>query len=270
MTTASSEATRVTEQGETRRRLVIWMGVIAGAMALIGTATTLISRWGDLPSGISAMVFQLGRLLYPNAEGNLWTFYSAVALTGLALAFAGIWLVLRRTGNTGGRVFVLLAAVALALAIDEATQIHENFALMSAALGLSIDFTYDWLIIGVPLAIAVGGVLLWVTRRIDRTLRIRLIVAGSVYLFGAAVLEAVCGAIATATDVTSAAGAALAYDAVMMLEEGFEFAGVLIALAAALAVFEVRGGEGDVGDRGGELTVRVRRSVATASVRPGR
>lgn len=234
-----------------RRTLIIGIGVSGLAVAVIGTAMRLIVTHLD-PGGPLGVVINLVRsLTYPNAEGNLWSWYSALMIALLGVSFFALAALMRPTGKPW-RVYVALGAIALYLSLDETAQIHENFARGSSALGLTLDFAYDWLILGVPFALIVGGLALWLSRLIDRTLRWRLILGGAVYLFGAALLEAVCGFIANRVDIDTDLGAWTAYQLVMMLEESAEFIGVLIAVAAVLAMVRVVRT-----DRGAELTPRL-------------
>ncbi len=234
-----------------RRKIILGIGIAGIAVAVIGTATRLIVTHLD-PGGPLGVVINLVRsLTYPNAEGNLWSWFSALMIALLGVAFFLLAALLRPTG-TRWRVYIALGAIALYLSLDETAQIHENFARGSQALGLTLDFAYDWLILGVPFALVVGAFALWLSRHIDRTLRWRLILGGSVYLLGAAVLEAVCGFIANTADLETDLGAWTAYQLVMMLEESAEFLGVLIAFAAVLAMVRVERTE-----RGAELIPRL-------------
>lgn len=225
------------------RRLIAGLGIGALAIAVIGTVAHLLAERAELPRGVGALAVQLDATLYPDIEGNVWTWYSAVLLAVLGIAFAVVAAVMRRTGGDG-RPYVVLAVVAVFLSVDEAGRIHERFGLITDVLGIRSELTYNWLLIGIPLAVVVGAVLLWVTRAIDRRLRLRLVLAGAVYLAGAAGLEIVGGVIRRGLDVAGDLGAAVLYNLAMLLEELAELGGVLIALAAVLALFRVRQADG--------------------------
>ncbi len=244
-----TETHDVSETGSTpgwpafRRRLVMGIAISAAVIALLGTSMRLVTSYIELPGALDAILNGLRSLTYPNAEGNLWSWYSALMIAVLGISFAVLGITLERTGSKG-RVYFVLAGVSLLLSLDETAQIHENFIRVSRALGISSSLTYDWLLIGIPVAIAAGFALVWITRRIDRKLRRWLIVGGAVYLFGAAVLEGLTGVLSNTRDLSSDVGANVAYQIVMTIEELFEFAGVLIAIAAVLAMFRiVRSGE---------------------------
>jgi hypothetical protein len=233
-----NSADRSDDGASTRRTLLIAIALSGLVIAALGTTLRLIVTFFDPGGPVGAVVNVLRSLTYPNAEGNLWSWYSALMIALLGIAFLGLAALLR-SQHEQWRVYIVLGAVALLLSLDETAQIHENFIRVSGALGLTVDFTYDWLIIGVPLAIVVGALVLWLSRRIDRVLRRQLIIGGAVYLCGAAVLESVCGAIANAADISTDLAAFTAYQLVMFLEESAEFAGVLIAFAAVLAMVRI-------------------------------
>lgn len=231
----------VTEQpqGATRRRLVIALAAAAAVIVVIGVFLPLLNAWGGIPpSRLRAVSLTVAQQFYPNAEGNLWAWYSSLMLALLGIVFVAIAVLVRRAGGRGG-AYGFMGAVALALSIDESTQIHEQFGLVTAELGWSLPYAYDWILIGIPIALVVGAALLWAARRIDRVLRIRLIVAGALYFLGAVGMETATGAIEESADLTTDFGAALAHEVVMGLEESLEFAGVLVAFAAVLAMFDV-------------------------------
>lgn len=204
-------------------------------IAVFGTILHLLTVWVELPWGIGALVTQSARLLYPNMEGNVWSWYATVLLAGLGIVFMIIGGVTRRGGGDA-RPYLVTAVIAIALSVDESSQIHEHFGLITGALDVGTGFTYNWLIIGIPLALVVGILLLWVTRRLGRRLRRGLILGGAVYLAGAAGLEMLGGMVHRSFDTEGELGAALAANGLMLLEELAEFAGVLIALTAALAM----------------------------------
>lgn len=208
------------------RRLVILLAVGAVLIAVTGAVLQLLSERAELPWGVGAVVTQGARLLSPNVEGNVWSWYSTVLIAVLGVAFVIIAIVTRRGGGDG-RPYIALAVIAVALSIDESSQIHENFSLITGELGIETGFTYNWLLVGIPLAVVVGALLLWVTRRIDRRLRNGLVLGGAVYLAGAAGMEALGGIVTRSLDTEAELGAALLSTALMLVEELAELSGVL-------------------------------------------
>jgi hypothetical protein len=226
-------------QANYRRRLVIGLGGVAGAIVVVGIFLHVLLAWsGVRPSRLTAILLPVAQQLYPNAEGNLWAWYSSIMLALLGIMF-GIMAGLspRRGGRRGA--YVSMGVVAVALSIDESTQVHENFGLITSELDWLLPYAYDWIIIGIPIAIVVGALLLWTARRIDPALRTRLIIAGVVYFLGAVGMETATAAIYYSFDLDTNFSAVILHEVVMGLEESLEFAGVLIAFAAALATLEI-------------------------------
>lgn len=169
----------------------------------------------------------------------MWTWYSVLLLAAVSAAFALLAFIRRSTGQ-GFVPYLWFAIVAGFMSIDEATLFHEKFAIAARLMGLSLPFTFTWLVIGIPFAIVAGFILLAIARRIDALLRRRLIVAGAVFLVGAVGFEMLGGIIVSLSDNLALPGTRLLYQFTAMIEEGLEVAGALIALWATLAALDIR------------------------------
>lgn len=210
-------------------------GVGIGA-AVAGVSLDLYLRFSG--STVKPLI-SVKDLLFPNAETNLFSWYSATILAAVAVGFA----VHAGTVMRGDRrfwPFVVLAAAALLLSADEAAMLHERLAGLASWLGLSISWGYQWIIVGVPVAVLAGVVLLWLARSLDPLLRKRLVVAGFVFLLGAIGGE-VLGGMITKVDVGLSNDISyLAHSAAILIEETLEVCGALLALRAVLMHLQIR------------------------------
>ena len=215
------------------------LAVAGGVMLIVGVTAHMLVTLTDLTGFGRALAAQFSRIFYAGAEFTAWAWYTAVIMAAVGIVLAIIASMVHRAGGAG-QPYAVLAVVALALSIDETAQFHEGLTPVAGALGLDSLPTFGWLVVGIPIAVIVGAYLLVVARRIDARLRRGLIVGGAVFLFGAIVLEGLGGLLARSVDLAESPSAAFAYQVLLMIEEGVELAGVLIALAAVLAMIEVR------------------------------
>lgn len=216
------------------RRLLLWgtAGVFA-LMLIAGLVFHYLRENLDQQAPGWRLLSGLGSLFYADGEANLWAWGSGVLLAGIGLALCVVGFATRNEGRAALPYF-FLGAVALEMSADEIAQLHEKLA----RFNLGSSFTFAWLALGVPLAIAAGLVVLWIARRIDRRLRRRLIVAGTIYLLGAIGIEALSGYIVGGLQ-DDLARASLEYHILLGVEEGLEAAGALLALAATLAALSI-------------------------------
>ena len=164
-----------------------------------------------------------------NAERNVPTAWSTVLL--LASALASVLLALRR--DVFGPGWLLVAATAGYLALDESMELHERLAPAgSAVAGNALHFA--WVVPGAVAAALVGGLLLLRLRRQPAAVRRGLVTAGSVYLAGALVLESLSGIVLRRD------GARELYIAVTAAEELLEMLGAALLLATLVGVLAAR------------------------------
>lgn len=229
-------------------------------MLIVGTTAYALITLTDLSGFARAFAAQFSRLFYAGDEYTVWAWFTAALMAAVGVTLALIAVLLRRTDARAGSPYAILAAVALALSIDETAQFHEGLTPLPRILGLEQLPTYEWLVVGIPLAILGGLGLLVVARRIDARLRRGLIIGGALFLFGAIVLEGLGGLLARSVEGSAAAD--LGVQVLLAVEEGCELAGVLVALAAVLGMLEWRGvGVGAGADAA--VSVRVRAAAAT-------
>ncbi|GIG27483.1 hypothetical protein Cma02nite_00830 [Cellulomonas marina] len=170
------------------------------------------------------------RLLDPDREGNLWSWYSVTLLLALAVAL-GVG-ALQRTGRRR-RAYLVLTGVAVFLSADEGAQLHETLSLVGNFVLGSGGPTFAWVLPGALLAAAVAVGLVVVARDVEPRLRLRLVLAGLVFLTGALGVESVGGSFAEGLvmgqDVPPSP-----YYVLVALEETLELLGASLALWAAL------------------------------------
>lgn len=222
----------------------------SGGRRLIGTATVVVGLALSLGLAVSwvGLLFPVGgprpvvltqgeRLFSPDGEGNVLSWLSATLFALLALGFI---LLAALTRGARRRAFVVFAIVAGAMSLDEAAQIHEYFYLIAIRLNLSSPLTWAWLMIGIPVAIGVGVVVLIAARNVPSMLRRRLIVAGALFLSGALGVEFIGGLERRLTYTTNTLLADSINIALIGVEEGLEFAGVIVACAAVVTSLRLR------------------------------
>ena len=223
----------VPDQGTGRRRFLWIAATVFAAMLVVGLVAHFLRENIDNTAPIWRGISGLAGLLYADGEGNLWAWASGLLLAGIGTSLAVVGFAARHELHRGAPYFAL-GALALVLSADEIAQLHEKFA----RFDFDTDFTFAWLSVGVPVAIVVGLIVLWIARRIDRQLRRRLIVAGIIFLLGAIGFEAL-GGLVIRGQLDELARTSLPYHLLVGIEEGLEVTGALLALAAALSALTI-------------------------------
>lgn len=202
---------------------VVW--VLLALAALVG----VVLLYGLESSEGIATFLSLG------TEEGAGTWVAGMVHMLCALLAAGGALVARSGGSRWQRHWWLLAGTFVVLSFDEVAAVHDRLTseLSSAAGGTSGLLTYVWV---VP-ALALGFVFLLVQvpflRHLGRTGR-NLVVAGAIFVAGAAGMEMVEGLVATADQEDSAT-----YALLVTAEELLELGGAMLA-AVVLAGHLVR------------------------------
>lgn len=214
------------------------------ALCVVGPVVRVaVDAVRDRPSLPQSWLAEAARLVNLDAEGNLPTYVSTMLLVGVAAGLGTAAVLVRARG---GRAWPLglPAAVAAFLSVDELASLHEQLALLADLVGAGGGLVFTWVVPGALLALAVGAALLVAARRLSRQLRVRLVVAGVVYLLGAVVLEAASSPLFTPTPegLAEAPAQSVPYVLVNTLEEGLEMVGALLALRAALSLLRLSTG----------------------------
>jgi hypothetical protein len=194
-----------------------------------------------LKNGGSTAVEGIRNLTYPDAEGNVFVWYSSIILASIGFGFL---LIAAATRGTGRSIwpFIVMAAIAFLLSLDEAAYLHERLSNFASALGLTSGFVYQWVLIAVPIAVAVGLLLLWLARALDPVLRRRLLIAGIVFLAGAVGGE-IFGGIIVKVDLGMTSEVKNAVHGIeILVEETLEILGAILGLRAVLAHLNISTG----------------------------
>lgn len=196
--------------------------VIALSLSLRLAANALVDE-GDIsrnPLRTAAELFDVG------LEANVATWLSSGLLLAVFAVFAA-----RSLLGSPRRGWATIAAIALALSIDESSEIHERVAGVAAERihlpggGL----TFAWVVPGAVVALGLISIAYVATRPIPPPLRRRLAFAAFVFFVGALGIEAIGGEIFARHGSRS-----VAYVLTYHLEESAEFAGIVMALFAGL------------------------------------
>lgn len=184
-------------------------------------------------------------------ESNLPTWWNTSLLIAAAALSAMVAVVHRVTGSPGWFAWGGLALIAALLSLDEAAGLHERLRFVSDAIAPQHGFTYAWLVVGIPLGIAVLIVVVLLGRRIGPTAR-RLFVLGlAILLVGAVGLETLNDLIVQSRGGELQEGGTLAFHVIYHLEELLEFIGASMLMVAPLASLRI-------GAAGSRLIVRSR------------
>ena len=215
--------------------LVRLLAVVAALLVLASVAFAGLARVVSGNSIAARAVRGLNHFTFTDREHNLWAWFSVLTLALLGAVFA-LHAVAQRRREGSPLPYAALGLVALGMSLDEDISLHEKLALLVP----DRRSTFQWLVYGLPLAVVAGLVVLWVARKIDPALRRKLLLAGAVYLLGAAVTEGIEAVVVLAQPSKSEALASFAYVLSDALEESLEVAGVLLAIRAALQFLHVR------------------------------
>jgi len=156
-------------------------------------------------------------------EGNIPTWLSASLLLGCAIA-AGV---IAREATSWRRHWWGMAFAFGWVSLDEAAEIHEHLGGHLAGSGV---LYFDWVIPAALIVVALVAAYIPFIRALAPRTRMRLVIAGCIYVGGALVMELPLGAW------TQAHGAdSLGYALIDWVEETMEMVGATLALVALLA-----------------------------------
>jgi hypothetical protein len=210
-------------------RITLLLGVVVAALVAGHVAAAVIDRavGHDVFAGSEALV----RLFIMDGENNFPTWYSASALLGCAALALSISRA--RPAGPGGfrRHWAGLAAVLTFLSADEAAVIHEELSdPVTEQIGLDPNNWeyWAWVLPYTALAIALVIVFWPFFRRLPALTRRLFVVAGGLFMAGAAGLELVGSRLYEEQDLSAG------YLTVVGFEETTEMAAVVVLVYALL------------------------------------
>ncbi|MCK6211798.1 hypothetical protein KZX45_14710 [Georgenia sp. EYE_87] len=217
-----------------------WRGVLLVLCA--GSLLLVASSWVTLEL-VTHPFFQVGggghAYLNVGVEGNVPSWWSVAMLVAGGAAFLAAGWLSRATGH--GRVLTWwsVGAILVLFALDEGTMLHEKLYEPAQRFASTDDIPFVWLVLGVPLAVAVVAVFLLLARGLPRSTRQLLAVGIVVFFAGAVGLEAVASFMHT-----RGAGQSAALVAIYHAEELLEMLGAALIAVAPLRAVHTRRLEG--------------------------
>ncbi|MGC5616605.1 hypothetical protein [Georgenia sp. Z1491] len=221
------------------RRVAVAISVVS---VLVTIASYIPTRWTR--GGLFYGGGEWHHIFDVALESSVATTWSTMLMTaGAVLCGVCAWLV-RRQRTGAAWPWGLLALGLAAFAVDEASSLHERLPLVVDRIGIDASLNYVWLVLGIPLAIAVVAGVVVCGLRLPRTAR-RLMVTGILVFFAGAIgVEMLTGELVTlAPDVHNRYLSELIHT-----EELLELIGIGIAACAPLSALRVTPRRADPGE----------------------
>lgn len=169
-------------------------------------------------------------LFYLDGEGNLPALFSTWLFLMNAALFAIVWKAKKQAGDPQ-RIWMVLSAVFVFLALDESISIHERLIdPLRHAFDASGIFYYTWII---PYGIGIIGLAIFaipVFWRMEKKIRFWFVLSAATYLFATIGLEMISGKYLTMRNEQKD----IVYILIITLEELLEMAGLIILVYALL------------------------------------
>lgn len=237
-------------------------GLVLFVVTIVLVVTYLVLRPLAFAKVVPSPIYQYLDL---NGEQNLVAWWNAGLLLMVAVLSA-----LGAVAAVSGRERLGFAVIGLGgayLSIDEFTMLHERY---DEILGIEVDIgTYGWVVPGLIVAMVGVCLLVAVGRGLPRSLQRSLLLALSLYLLGALVVEAFSGFLSIGNPDLKGWVKAL----LVAVEEGLEMTACVLAITALLFHHEQRGvirvGTGTPGRPTGVRSVRPTDAVSSGGVRAG-
>jgi hypothetical protein len=192
-------------------------------------------------SSVQIFRFMLGRDylfgLYPlfnlNSDTSIPSWYSSVTLLLCAVLLTLIFISKRKNAEPFASHWAALSVIFVYLSMDEGARIHEVIGdtLALKVTGVTSGFIhFTWVLFGIALVLIVGISYLRFLAHLPRKMAALFILAGSVYVGGALVMEMINGRYAELHGSQN-----LTYQMMSVVEESLEMSGVLIFIYALLS-----------------------------------
>ena len=235
------------------RRVESVLACSAALLLALGSGVSLLQLAGH------DHLWGLLRLAGLNDEQNLPTWFASAQLL---LAAASAALAMSVAPACDRRSWGVLAAVFVALSVDEAASVHElSNAPLRAAIGTRAALFFPWILGGLALAAAVCLLEWRLLRRLPRATARGMICAGACYVAGAVGLEMFAAPV-----YATGAKLSLVHTGLVTAEEGLELIGIAWFVVVVLRYAgEQRAAELSVDDRGDARCRGVRLSPRAAT-----
>jgi hypothetical protein len=158
--------------------------ILMGIMALIVAAGVLVE--------VLQPIYELKKksgvvpLLSLSYEQNVPTFYSAVLLLACSLLLALVAIGARANGGRFVRSWWVLSAGFLYIAVDEVLEFHEQ---LSKLIKLEGALYFSWIVPAAVVVLLLGAAYVPFLRALPRPICLRFLLAGTIYVGGAVVME---------------------------------------------------------------------------------
>ena len=220
----------------TLHKVALGLIVVAVVIMLIALASLLGHQRteGRLSENLHVVFwyFDVGR------EYNLATWYNS----GLWLVMGALAAAIAVARPALHRSWWLLAGVALFASVDEYLEVHERLDVPGDVLAqhLPVEIGFTWVLVGAPIALVVGALLLRLVLSLPRRAALGVLLGGALFLTGAVGIETINGRILVANDMV----VDNAYIYSTMVEELLEMSGVAVALSALVSLIQYDAGRG--------------------------
>lgn len=218
-------------------RTAVLRGLLAAVLLLaLMDASALAWRLGFDGKGLDRLL----QLIHLDGEGNLPSFFSSMLLLGAALLCFVAGRVKSADGSPVRWYWYILACALAFLAVDEAAQLHEVLnGLISRAWSNRGALRWPWVVPYAAAAFVLAVICLPFLRALPRPVSARMVVAGAIFVLGAAGLDMIEGAI---LHFMRAGDRSLEpfFLGLPILEESLEMTGVILFIDAVLRYLALR------------------------------
>lgn len=211
-----------------RRSVVVTMSVIAGLLLLAHMLVSLNRYVLELSFFAADNLYVLFDMW---SEVSIPSWY-AVTLLLIASAILAVIAVAKYAAHDSFRLhWAALSVIFLALSVDEAADIHGQVSYaLNEKLNTSGFLAYAWIIPAAVLVVVVGLAYLRFLLHLPASVRIRIVIAGAIFLSGALVMEAIEGRYDSSHGVET-----MTYRVMVGIEETLEMAGAILFISTLLA-----------------------------------
>jgi len=203
--------------------------LLAGIVALLGLGAELLhylvpsASWSIIP------------LLSLSGEGNFPTWYSSGLLASCGLVLLAISAGVRQAGGSFRRHWAFLGVVFIYMSLDEAVELHENLSKLAELHGVLF---FSWVVPAGAIVLGLGLCYLPFLKHLPAKSRWRFVLAGTIYVGGALLMELPLGYWAE-----RAGSDNLVYALIDWVEETLEIFGATLFLVSLLGHLREHHGE---------------------------